>query len=80
MTFFRGHACLSGREGALVDDILGVLLLDLARAVERGAGEGHETWVRNVVSMVRMKVKDDWSAMTHLSLRSPRYRKVRSAS
>jgi hypothetical protein len=34
---------LTGREGALVNDILGVLLFDFAGAVERGAGEGHET-------------------------------------
>ena len=35
---------LTGRESALVDDILGILLFDLAWAVQRGAGKGHETW------------------------------------
>jgi len=38
-------ASLSGREGALVNDILGVLLFDFAGAVQGGAGEGHETCV-----------------------------------
>jgi hypothetical protein len=38
---------LSGREGALVNDVLGVLLFNFAGAVQRGAGKGHETCVEN---------------------------------
>ena len=40
-------ASLSGREGALVNDVLGVLLFNFAGAVQRGAGKGHETCVEN---------------------------------
>jgi hypothetical protein len=36
---------LAGRKSALVDDILGVLLFDIAGAVERRAGKSHETCV-----------------------------------
>jgi hypothetical protein len=34
---------LAGRKSALVDNILGVLLFDVAGSVERGAGKSHET-------------------------------------
>jgi hypothetical protein len=35
---------LAGREGALVDNVLGVLLVDLTRTVERRTGKSHKTW------------------------------------
>ena len=43
---------LSGREGALVNDVLGVLLFDFAGAVERGAGKGHETCLGDWLAFV----------------------------
>jgi hypothetical protein len=41
---------LTRRKGALVDNILGVLLIDLTRTVERRTGKSHKTW-RVFVSM-----------------------------
>jgi hypothetical protein len=46
---------LAGRKSALVDNILGVLLFDIARAVERRAGESHETCrIEWLASFIRM--------------------------
>jgi hypothetical protein len=59
-------ADLTGREGALVDNILGVLLINLTRTVEWRTGKSHKTWRVCVSVCNNLYGGSSYIEMTHL--------------